>query len=137
LSNKGIDMSHYFFASFTKKAEEARQEDNHTIRRILLGTPLSAAVAAPWGTKLEHMGRARGNAQGSALIGLGGGSLAGAGMGALAGILARKHVGEIAGMGALLGGALGANLGRLHGNFNQRADEIHRDAVAAGRAAEG
>lgn len=131
-SDRYGDELHYLAPYVQQKiAEEGetKKRDPHYLRRSLLGNPLSSAIAAPWGRKMEAHGQAAGHSVGEAAVGGLGGAAIGAGIGALAGLLKGKgNAGAGATAGALLGGGLGAFGGRLHGDLGRRGTEIHNEA---------
>jgi hypothetical protein len=114
-----------FNAGFEKVAKE---KEDHTMSRALLGNPVSAAVHARKGEKLKAGGHALKHLAGQSLkglgIGAGAGSLVGAGVGAL------KGGKEGAKRGALIGGGLtgylGGAAGALKGHLGSEATKIHK-----------
>lgn len=139
----------YYLEPFitAKVAEESGKKETHYVRRALLGNPLSSAIEAPMGRKMEAYGQAAGHTYGNAMVGGVAGGAAGAAVGGAAGAAGSKYLGRAllhpsqartmmahkSGKGALAGAALGAGLGllggALHGEFGQRGTEIHQEAA--------
>lgn len=139
-----------FVAGFEKLAgSEKKDRDPHTVRRVLLGNPLSAAISAKKGKKWEAFTDAYGHVMKedmkhsvpAAGIGLAGGTVAGAGVGAykamkgakkakLTKVLKSNKLKEGALLGALIGtaggGLLGSAYGNLHGHLGAEGTKIHQ-----------
>ena len=113
-----------FWAGFEKAAAEEKA-DGHHVRRFFLGNPISAAIEAEKGHKLDAFGDAYGHVTTHQGVGgLAGGGL-GAGLGALGALATKRHPGIGAGIGALLGGSLGGGVGTITGTHGAKASEIH------------
>lgn len=121
----------------SRKTAEASPE-GHKLRRALLGNPISAAIEAKPGQRMEAYGQANGNLKGKTLgdaaRGLGIGALGGALAGGLAGGLSGptgglKNALIGAGQGALLGGGAGGiaglQVGQIRGHLGADASRIH------------
>jgi len=117
---------------------EDKDKDKHRLRRALLGNPISAAVEAKKGRKLDAFSNAVGHSGVESVRGAGVGGLAGAGVGALVGGVkgalkgggrkgALRGAAAGASSGGVIGGGSGGYLGALKGHFDSRADEIHSE----------
>jgi hypothetical protein len=116
----------------------AKKDDpeGHMVRRAILGNPISSAIEAKKGKKLESFGKAykhhfveslKGLGKGG-LIGGAGGAVAGAAHGAIKGKDLKSAL-RGAGKGALIGGIGGADIGSIAGSikgqYGREASKIH------------
>jgi len=149
------------YPSLGKEKAAASNPEGHHLRRALLGNPLSSAIEAAPGKKLDAYGEAHGHAMAEGWKGLGKGALIGGGLGAAAGALSGfKHAPPGAGLrntighglatgllGAGAGGVLGSAVGEVKGHHDAEASRIHGErskhktagilgsALTAGKAA--
>jgi hypothetical protein len=104
----------------------AKEKEDHTLSRVALGNPISAAIHAGKGKKLKAFRRAYGHAMIESLKGAGMGGAIGAAGGAAIG--AAKH-GKLKN-GLMLGGLGGAYAGLvaggIKGNYGSAAGKIHK-----------
>ena len=122
-----------------QKKTAAAEPEGHHIRRALIGNPLSSAIEAKPGSRLDAFGEANGHVQAEGLKGVLKGGLGGAALGALAGGFAgarsappgsmlRNGIGTAL-AGGLVGGSLGAPLGgavgSVKGHLDEEASRIH------------
>jgi len=127
-------------ASIMGKLAAEDNPEGHHVRRALLGNPISAAIEAKPGHKMNQFGKAYGHAAVESAKGTGKGLLAGGALGALGGAAhgaATGHGGKGRAMGALrgagfggavggLGGAsVGSLAGAIKGNHGAEASRIH------------
>ena len=107
-----------FNSGFEKVAKE---KEDHTISRVLLGNPISAAVHARKGEKTKAFGHAFAHHGKNYLGGLGIGGALGAAAGGL------KGGKEGAKRGAAIGAGLGGAVGSIKGNLGREAGKIHKE----------
>lgn len=117
-----------FWEGFEKAAEE--NPEGHHLRRYLLTNPISSAIEAEPGKKMEAFGEAFKHQMGHTVKGMGIGGLGGAGIGALTSIARAGRVDPqlmklLAGVGALGGAQLGGTVGALIGQHGRKGSEIH------------
>jgi len=114
----------HFWVGFAKAAKE--NPEGHYIRRALLGNPLSSAIEAKGGEKVDSFRRAMIHGVDETLQGMGVGAAMGAGLGMASSLASnRASHGEAALLGGSLGGALGGTVGLLYGRFSGEASRIH------------
>ena len=96
-----------------------KESEKHYVRRAFLGTPISGAIEAKKGKKLETFGT--GALHQLKNMGAGGvlGGLAGAGLGGAGGGRTGAMIGGLTGMNT------GSTLGSLKGQFDRKSSEIH------------
>lgn len=116
-----------FWDGFVKGAEAKEGPEGHHIRRMFLGNPISSAIEAKKGKKMQAFGHAYGHHLAETGKGLGVGALAGGAAGLLASAVTKGRIAPHrgAGIGALGGGYLGAAAGALKGNHGAEASNIH------------
>lgn len=120
-----------FWNGFEKRAADAEERpEGHHIRRAILGTPISSAIEAKKGKKMQAYRHAYGHAVKENLKGLGVGAAGGAGAGLLASGI--SHLtghnfppGSSAAAGAMIGGGLGGIVGAIKGSHGAEASKIH------------
>jgi hypothetical protein len=112
-----------FWNGFVKAAEE--DPEGHHVRRFFLSNPISAAIEARKGKKLQAFGEAWGHGLVEGLKGMGIGGAAGAGLGALGALATKKAPGQGALMGGLTGSQLGSIYGGIKGTHGAEASKIH------------
>lgn len=111
--------------------EAADNPEGHHLRRALLGNPVSAAIEARPGERLNAYGEATGHQLAEGLKGGLKGGLIGGGAGLLGGaglaVLNRNpaHLGSMLVPGAALGGGLGLMAGAIKGDHGREASRIH------------
>ncbi len=113
--------------------EASADPEGHYVRRAILGNPVSAAVEAAPGERLNAFGEASGHHMAETLRGTGQGAVLGGGLGAAGGLalgaLNRGQPLKAMGYGAAIGGGAGAVLGnvvgQLRGQFGSEASRIH------------
>lgn len=115
-----------FWNGFEKQAS-AEEAEKHHVRRFFLGNPISSAIEAKKGKKMESFGKAYVHK----LVSAGKGLSVGAASGALAGLAAsalskgRFHPGHAALLGAVIGGGLGGNVMAVKATHDTKASKIH------------
>lgn len=121
-----------FWNGFEKAAAEDPQ--GHHVRRLLLGNPISAAIEAKDGKKMDAFGQAFKHHLLSSAAGIGVGGLGGAGLGAGAGAIASfakdrkidpQVVKTLAVLGGMGGSSVGGSIGSLIGSHGRKASKIH------------
>jgi hypothetical protein len=121
-----------FWEGFEKAA--AGNPEGHHGRRFLLGNPISTAIEAEPGKKMQGFGEAFKHQTIQGLKGMGIGGVGGAGLGAAAGALASlakskridpEAVKLLAALGAGGGSYLGGAIGSMVGQHGRKASEIH------------
>ena len=114
-------------------SKEGSGPEGHHLRRALLGNPVSSAIEAKPGSRIDAWGEATGHSAAETLKGGLKGTALGAGLGAAGGLgLAllnkgqpAKALGYGAGMGAYAGGLLGSTYGGIKGHHGAEASRIH------------
>jgi len=128
-----------FLLGFEKVAKKHKKDD-HTLRRLLLGNPASAALAAKSGKKEEAFSEAHGNIRKHQVKGLLQGLKAGALVGTIGGAalgataLKRGYSGKeslkhgLRGLGLGVGSGMigGSAIGGIRGHLGHEATAIHR-----------
>ncbi len=118
---------------FPALSKEGSSPEGHHLRRFLLGNPVSSAIEAKPGSRLDAYGEAQGHQTAETLKGGLRGGMLGAGLGAAGGLgLAllnkgqpAKALGYGAGIGAYAGGLAGATYGGIKGTHGAEASRIH------------
>lgn len=121
------------FPELAKEKKAAAEPEGHHIRRALLGNPISSAIEARPGSRLDAAGEAYGHGLAEQLKGGLKGGVLGAGLGAAgglaAGLINKAPLGRAVGMGAGLGGGAGLLAGDIYGafkgNHGAEASRIH------------
>jgi len=109
-----------------RKAAAGNPEGHH-IRREILGNPISSAIEAKKGKKLESAGKAWWHGAKEGLKGLGAGAAAGGAIGAGVGALKGGRAGAAQGAvhGSVRGAQIGGAVGALKGRHDTEASRIH------------
>lgn len=152
-SDRHGDPMHYFWPMIEQKIAQAGAEDalekaasalgkfaeqgpeGHKLRRALLGNPVSAAIEAKKGKKMDAFGKAYKHQVVEGVKGLGKGAVGGAALGAAAGAVrgavkggrkgAMQGAATGAGVGGYGGAAVGGNYGAFKGTLGAEASRIH------------
>lgn len=113
--------------NFRTGFEKIAKEENHYIRRALLGNPLSAAIEAEKGKKTKAWGEARKHMLGQSTKGFGLGATLGIGAGGLATLLSKGKIKPLKSLavGGGVGAILGSGGGNIKGQFDEEATKLH------------
>jgi len=125
-------MNEHFVNGFFKVAapalnEEGKEVEKKYLRRLLLGAPISSAIAAKsgkkWNAFADSYVNSLKNSLGGMGIGAGAGALAGGALGYARGGSGKAK--QLAGLLGLIGANIGGLGGAIRGDFGEKATKIH------------